>query len=291
MLLKIGDFARLGHVSVKTLRYYDDIGLLRPSQVDQFTNYRFYAVEQLLRIHRIVALKELGLSLEQIKQMLDVDLTLEQIQGMFELRRGELQQHLHDAQARLAQVQFRLRMLKMEDQMPTIDIKVIEVPLLTGLTDQGRIQVQSDTLTLGPASEEYAARGRLLLEALSRYNLPFNPPVTIFYDFDPRAASWDAKTILPMDTRPSDDIVLSDNSIMQWETIAGLPLAATYVFNGPYDQVLEQLLVVERWMVENDYRRGQQSRAIFHRGPMHFGPQTEFVTEIQIEILPNSEEE
>jgi DNA-binding transcriptional MerR regulator/effector-binding domain-containing protein len=290
MLLKIGDFARLGHISIKTLRYYDEIGLLTPSQVDRFTGYRSYEVEQLVRVHRIAALKGLGLSLEQIKQMLDADLALEQIQGMLELRRAELQQHLHDAQARLSQVQFRLRMLKMEEKMPTIDIKVGEVPAVTGLTSRGIMRVQPDTLNLGPASEEYAARGRLFLEALSRHNLPLNPPVTIFYDFDPQAGSWDAKTILPLDSRPADDILLADGTTLEWETVPGLPMAAIYLFDGPYDQVIEQLLVVERWMAENGYRRGEQSRAIFHRGPMHFGPQAEFVTEVQIEILARSEQ-
>ena len=63
MLLKIGDFARLSRVSVKTLRYYDEIGLLTSSEVDPFTNYRYYTVDQLARIHRIMALKELGLSI------------------------------------------------------------------------------------------------------------------------------------------------------------------------------------------------------------------------------------
>jgi DNA-binding transcriptional MerR regulator/effector-binding domain-containing protein len=290
MLLKIGDFARLSRVSVKTLRYYADIGLLKPWQVDQFSNYRYYAVDQLALIHRIVAYKELGLSLEQVKHMLDADLSLEQIQGMFELRAAELQQHIHDAAARLGQVQFRLRMLRMEAQMPTIDIQVTEVTPFTGLTNRGKIRVQPDTLNLGPNSEEDAARGRLLLEALSRYNLTFNPPVTIFYNFDPLAAYWDAKTILPLDTKPSEEIVLSDNTVLQWETIPGLPQAATYIFKGPYSQVPEQLLVVERWIAENGYHRGQQSRAIYHRGPMHFGPQHEFVTEIQIEIFPKAEE-
>ncbi len=290
MLFQIGEFARLSRVSVKTLRYYDDIGLLRPSQVDQFTNYRYYTVEQLARIHRIMALKELGLSLDQIGQMLDSDLSREQLQGMFALKQTELQQQLHDSRMRLAQVEFRLRMLKMEEEMLTIDIKVVEVAPLTGLTDRSKSHVEANTLNLGSGSEAGAARGRLFMEAVSRYKLPFNPPVAILYDFDPEADYWDVKTVLPLDTKPDEDIVLSDSTIMPWETIPGLPLAATYIFNGLYDQIPEQFLVVERWMAENGYRRGQQTRVIFHRGPMHFGPQAEFVSEIQVEILPKTEE-
>ena len=68
-MLKIGEFSRLSQVTVKTLHHYDDLGLLRPAHIDQETGYRYYTVEQLPRIHRIMAIKELGLSLEQIGLM------------------------------------------------------------------------------------------------------------------------------------------------------------------------------------------------------------------------------
>ena len=60
-MIKIGDFARLGQVSVVTLRHYDEIGLLKPVTVDSFTGYRYYSVAQLPRLNRILALKDLGL--------------------------------------------------------------------------------------------------------------------------------------------------------------------------------------------------------------------------------------
>ncbi|MBM3146155.1 MAG: MerR family transcriptional regulator, partial [Chloroflexi bacterium] len=61
-MLKIGDFSKLSRVSVKTLRYYDGIGLLKPLQVDRFTAYRYYSYEQLPRLNRILALKDLGMA-------------------------------------------------------------------------------------------------------------------------------------------------------------------------------------------------------------------------------------
>lgn len=69
MVLKIGDFSRLTFVSVKTLRYYDELGLLRPVRVDEFTGYRYYSADQLPRLNRILALKDLGLSLEEVKKL------------------------------------------------------------------------------------------------------------------------------------------------------------------------------------------------------------------------------
>jgi DNA-binding transcriptional MerR regulator len=91
-MLKIGEFSRLSQVTVKTLHHYDEIGLLKPSQTDPFTSYRYYALDQLPRLHSIMALKELGLSLDEIAQVLLEDLPPEQIRGMYRLKRAELQQ-------------------------------------------------------------------------------------------------------------------------------------------------------------------------------------------------------
>jgi DNA-binding transcriptional MerR regulator len=76
-MLKIGDHSRIGQVSVKTLRYYVSKGLLTPHFTDQFTGYRYYTFDQLPRLNRIIALKELGLSLKQIKQLFSDDITTE----------------------------------------------------------------------------------------------------------------------------------------------------------------------------------------------------------------------
>jgi DNA-binding transcriptional MerR regulator len=59
-MIKIGDFAHLSQVSVVTLRYYDEMDLLKPVKVDDFTGYRYYSAEQLSRLNRILALKDLA---------------------------------------------------------------------------------------------------------------------------------------------------------------------------------------------------------------------------------------
>ena len=69
-MLKIGDFSKLGQVSVRMLRHYDQLGLLNPDQIDKFTGYRYCAVEQLARFNRILFFKDLGFSLQQIKDLL-----------------------------------------------------------------------------------------------------------------------------------------------------------------------------------------------------------------------------
>ena len=71
MKFKIGEFSKLCQVTVKTLRHYDEIGLLIPFEVDEWTGYRYYDIGQLRRMNRIVYLKQLGFSLEEIIEMFE----------------------------------------------------------------------------------------------------------------------------------------------------------------------------------------------------------------------------
>src|SRR5262245_4961448 len=107
-MLTIGLFAQAGQVTVQTLRHYDRLGLLKPGQVDRFTNYRYYTLDQLPRLYRILALKELGLSLEQIGKILDDDISTEQLRGMLKLRRAELAETIEDASNQLTRVEAHI---------------------------------------------------------------------------------------------------------------------------------------------------------------------------------------
>lgn len=127
-LYKISAFSRLGQVSIKALRLYDQRDLLKPAQVDADSGYRYYRIEQLSRLHRILALKAMGLSLEQIGQLLNDALSLSQMQAMLRLKQAELQQQLVEAQHRLSAVNAHLKYLQEEQTMPAT--KLFSNPLI-----------------------------------------------------------------------------------------------------------------------------------------------------------------
>jgi len=123
-MFTIGDFAHLGRVSVRMLRHYDAVGLLPPAHVDPSTGYRFYTAAQLQRLNRLVALKDLGLTLDQVKVVLDEKLSAEQLHGMLSLRRAELRQQIVADEWRLRRVEARLHAIEREGAMPADDVVV-----------------------------------------------------------------------------------------------------------------------------------------------------------------------
>lgn len=66
MIYRIGDFANIVNISVRTLRYYDEIGLLKPEIVDKYTNYRYYTEDNVVEAQFIMLLKEVGFTLQEI---------------------------------------------------------------------------------------------------------------------------------------------------------------------------------------------------------------------------------
>ena len=117
-MFTIGDFARLGRVSVRMLRHYDAIGLLRPAHVDPASGYRSYEAGQLAQLNRVVALKDLGFALEQVRVMLDEHVSVEQVRGMLALRQAELESALAADAQRLTRVEASSRSSRVRNRCP-----------------------------------------------------------------------------------------------------------------------------------------------------------------------------
>nr|MBP8164560.1 MerR family transcriptional regulator [Anaerolineales bacterium] len=136
-MIRIGDFSKLSRVSIKTLRYYDEMGLLKPVEVDRFTGYRYYDFHQLPRLYRILALKELGFSLEEIGRFLEENLSTEELRGMLKLRQAEIRQRMEEETARLEQVERWLRQTQQENFMSKYDVVIKKIDAMKAATVRG----------------------------------------------------------------------------------------------------------------------------------------------------------
>src|SRR5437763_2546338 len=123
-MLNIGEFARLGRVTPRTLRHYDELGLLTPERIDPATGYRLYSAHQLGRLHRIVALRDIGFTLEQIRDVLEENPPVEQLRGMLRIRRAQIEQTVGEEQERLRRVEAHLRALEGNSNVDPQDIVI-----------------------------------------------------------------------------------------------------------------------------------------------------------------------
>ncbi len=121
-MFRIGDFSRIARVSCRLLRYYDEIGLLKPGSTERDSGYRYYSASQLPRLNRILVLKELGLSLEEIARVLDSNLSAAELRGMLMMRKSDAQRALTEEMERLRHIESRIAQIDAEGELSVDDV-------------------------------------------------------------------------------------------------------------------------------------------------------------------------
>ncbi|WP_280399976.1 MerR family transcriptional regulator [Nocardia carnea] len=250
-MLSIGDFARHGQVSVRMLRHYDLLGLLVPDRVDPVSGYRYYEVGQLARLNRIIALKELGFTLDQVGRMLDGAVTGAELRGMLTLRSAELAQRIAADRERLARVEARLRVIEREGTMPTDEIVVKSVPAVR-IAERSTLVADFTPERIGPAVQRLFTE---LCAALERDRVEISGPAVCYYDHRPDGSVL-AHAGMPVRTEPggSDDFTVVD--------LPEMPLAATQIYRGDMNGVVEPHQDLVQWIADNGYRTAGPGREV-----------------------------
>jgi effector-binding domain-containing protein len=268
-MFKIGDFSRLSFVTVKTLHYYDEIGLLKPVKVDRFTGYRYYSAEQLPRLNYIVSLKNMGLSLEEVAALINNSLTPHQLRDLFILKKAELQQRVSEEQRRLEQVEKLLEQIEKEGKMPDYQvlIKKVEPQLIASIREV--------IPTYGHVGELY---GALIPYVFSHGGKPAGPTLYICHDseFKEKDADVEAGISIAQAIPGSDRVKVYE--------LPGLEQAACTVYKGPYDKIGEAYSAIMKWTEENGYQITGPDRELYLTSPADTQDPAEYVTEIQFPV-------
>lgn len=129
-MYKIGELSRICQLPVKTLRYYDSIGLLVPDEIDRFTGYRYYSAAKIADCNRIVALKELGFSLDEVRAYLHSE-SAEHLALLLDVKLAELRGTLAKTETQLKQLTTIRERLSEEDmkQFDLVFKKTDEIPV------------------------------------------------------------------------------------------------------------------------------------------------------------------
>jgi effector-binding domain-containing protein len=266
-MLKIGDFSSLSQVSIKTLRYYDERGLLSPAHVDPDTGYRYYSASQLSRLHRILALKDFGFSLEQIAGCLEEKVTVEQMRGMLLLRQAEQQMRVEEEHDRLGRLQSRIRLIEQETSMPQ-EVILKEVP-------KQWIASVRETIPNYPSIGQLYPR---LFTGLGPGMTHMTMCVALWHDPEHKESDVDAEAGVYMQTP-----VGAGDGIRVYK----LPdcTAASIIHAGSYQRLPEAYDALLRWVANNGYQVAAPIRELYLQSSMPVRQDDEsYVTEIQVPV-------
>jgi len=269
-MFTIGDFAAYGQVSVRMLRHYDALGLLPPAVVDPSSGYRYYEAAQLSRLNRIIALKDLGFSLQQVGEVLEASIPAEQLRGMLRLRRAELAAAVAESTARLAQVERRLRTIESEGSMPIDEVVLKSLP-------PARVAALSATAEsfdpshIGPVIQPLYRR---LHARLAAAGVATTGPDIAWYE---PAADGSYGVVVHAGATVSIDPHAAGPDVEVVE-LPPVEQAATIVHRGSMDAILGTVQTLARWIESAGRTADGLSREFYLESS---GPQGDWVTEIQ----------
>jgi DNA-binding transcriptional MerR regulator len=274
-MFRIGEFSQIARVSGRLLRYYDSIGLLRPVRIDPASGYRYYSAGQLPRLNRILALKELGLSLDQIAKLVDDKVDVGEIRGMLMLRKAELERTLDEESARLRHIESRLRQIEEQGALTDYDIVLKSVPALPFLSVRSVLTGMDRAVALvGEVAGAVAARVPLALRQ--------NIVVVAHSDFDDQ--DLDLEIGVTLNRGFNGTVTLPDRRKMALSELPAIGHMATIVRNGPPDQSHAAFGALGQWMEANDYGIAGPCREVFLEMPSRPEDSDKAVMEIQFPV-------
>jgi DNA-binding transcriptional MerR regulator len=270
-MLKIGDFSKLSRVTVKTLRFYDEMGLLKPVMLDPYTGYRYYSVEQLPRLNRILAYKDLGFSLEQIRGLLDENPPLSQVRALLQLKQAEIQARLVDDQARLARLEIRLRQIE-EDWMSTYEIVLKKVEPLQAASVRGVIPNYDDSEPIFDRlfDEVY---GYVHRQGVRQVGCG----IALYQTAEGQENDIEVEAIAPI-YQP-----LQASQRVRVYQLPAVEQMACVVHHGPFATIGQAYQAVMAWIEANGYHITGPCREIYLRYERG-GDQKDYVTEVQFPV-------
>ncbi len=268
-MFKIGEFSKLTQVSIRMLRYYDETGLLKPDQIDKFTNYRLYSANQISTLNKIIFLRDLGFNVSEIAVALK-HWDNEFITNQLENKRFEIENTIKSEQDKILKIELAKRDIQQKKIAIHYNVLIKSIP-------------SYQVLSLRRTVTDYYAEGELWKEmsafaAENHINISSNT-ITIYHDADYREKDVDIEICAPV-------TIMGENmNGFTYRHTEPVPIIACTMVYGKFENIAGAFLSFANWLQEhNQYRMTGQSRQMVHLGPWNEENPDKYLTEIQIPL-------
>jgi DNA-binding transcriptional MerR regulator/effector-binding domain-containing protein len=276
LMFRIGEFSKIAQVSGRLLRYYDELGLLSPVYTDQQTGYRYYSAQQLPRLNRILVLKELGLSLEQITRLLEQDTSTEELHGMLTLRKAQIEQTLQEEMTRLQMIESRLEQLNTHGEIQEPDIILKSIPA------QGFLGLR-EVLPNMSAVRWLVEKLNSVVPALVGHS-PLGYIAVIIHSPMYEPETFDLEIGFLLTGKVPEVLPLPNERILTVRELPAVETMATLAHIGPVEHRHRGYAALAAWLQSNSYEVSGVGREILVQLPIGV-PEDEAVIELQLPAI------
>jgi DNA-binding transcriptional MerR regulator len=273
-MFKIGEFSTIARVSDVLLRHYDQIDLFKPAYVDPENGYRYYTIEQLPELNRILALRDLGFSLEQVGRLTQDNISLEEVQGMLNQKRAQIERSVAEEQARLRRVESRLKQIQQHKKHAQLEVVLKSIP------GQPFLSVREPVPFIRKSGWLYYQ----VSDAVLQHQVPgLGYCLAIFHEPAFRERNVDFELGFLLNNPGETSIPLPDHRQMTVKRLNPIKQALTYVHTGPWSEIHLGFSVIGSWIETEDMRIAGRSRELY----LNLVPPEEddkLIVEIQIPV-------
>lgn len=264
-MIRIGDFSKLCHISIRMLRHYDDMGLLKPEQVDNFTGYRYYDHAQLQTANRITALKDMGFSLAAIAEIMNEYHDPKSLAGFLAVKLSEIQEQERETKNRLTRIESAIKRLREDERSMKYDVTLKTMPERT-------------VISLRKIIPSYDKEGMLWQQMMNEVgnNLPVANPcyaLAVFHDEGYKESDVDVEIQMAVQIKQQD----SENVV--FKSVPSQEIASS-IYQGSYEQIMAVNETVATWISDNGYDYNGPMFTIYHISPAQDPNPENWVTEI-----------
>lgn len=270
-MLSIGEFSKICKVSTKTLRYYAEIGLILPSEINPENGYRYYSIEQLETMLFIIRLKSYNFSLEEIKQIIELgEFSEEKLYVALTQKKEDIKKHLHECERNLNQLENDISNIKcgkpIMSYLDDIDVELVDVPKMYLLSIRKMVQANN-------FSDEYVLSFGKLFGRIQKENLTIsNPPMVLFHSDEFSPFGLDTEFAIPVKEYATGTRDLK----------AGLCLRT--VIKGSYSSLSSVYARQTKWAEQNGYECTSALFEVYITDPYQVSSEDELITEVYYPI-------
>lgn len=253
-MFRIGEFAQIAQVSSRQLRHYDQLGLLRPGHTDPNTNYRYYSIRQLPRLNSILALKELGLTLEQIGPLLENKISPKELRGMLAMKRAQVEQSLRAEETRLRHIESRIAEIDRQGRIEGFDVIVKSVAAVPFLSVRRSFESMDEVVPMVRTIAEEGAR---------QVRPALRDKLIVVARNDANDETLDLEIGFSLTRQSNASIRVSGNCLLLASELPTVPTMATIVRPGTNVVSHSSFAAIGTWIEANKYEIAGPCREVF----------------------------
>lgn len=270
-MFKIGDFSTLNRITVKTLRHYDELGLLKPAYIDAATGYRYYSADQLPRLNKILMFKSIGFSLQEILDILEHKLTVDDMITQLEHKQAEILTAVKAQQAQISQIQAFIKMINQEVNYMNYDVLIKTIPEMAVASMRATLDSYPEQQTLWYELETYLDK-----EKINRTSPEYC--FTQYHNHEYREKDIDLEICEAVtELKPNTEKVT-------FKKLPAIHNMASVIHKGPYETIHLAYAALTKWIETNNYTICGPGRDLYLKGPWNETNPEEWITEIHIPV-------